>query len=182
MSRLVPRSLSHRIDLSRFGDEARDIAIVADAPARAALAAEYGLPAIEALSGRFRLARARDGRIVATLDLDAHVVQTCVVSLEPFAQTVAERASLLLLTEAQAAQAMEDAVDPDAPDEIVADGGMVDLGAVLAEQLALALDPYPRRPDAVPEAPAKDDSAEEAEEDDAAPHPFAALAKLRGPK
>jgi hypothetical protein len=49
-------------------------------------------------------------------------------------------------------------------------GAVADLGEALAEQLALALDPYPRAPDAAlpPEA------------EEAPASPFARLAALRG--
>jgi hypothetical protein len=57
------------------------------------------------------------------------------------------------------------------PDEIPSENGVVDLGEAVAEQLALALDPYPRAPGAaMPEE--TDDAAAER-------HPMAALAKLR---
>jgi hypothetical protein len=57
----------------------------------------------------------------------------------------------------------------DAPEPLV--GGQVDLGAIATEFLILAVDPYPRKSDAVFQTPtAGDDSA----------HPFAALAALKG--
>jgi len=59
-----------------------------------------------------------------------------------------------------------DAEDP--PDE--ADGDVVDLGAYVVETLALALDPFPRKPGAVFEAPEEKPSIS----------PFAALARLSG--
>jgi hypothetical protein len=47
-----------------------------------------------------------------------------------------------------------DAETLESPDEIPYAGDSIDLGAVLAEQLALSLDPYPRKPGAAlpPEA------------------------------
>ena len=39
--------------------------------------------------------------------------------------------------------------DPDAPDQVPFEGSAIDLGDAAVEQLALALDPYPRRPGAV---------------------------------
>ena len=62
--------------------------------------------------------------------------------------------------------------DPDLPDEIPYPAGAIDLGEAAIQQLALALDPYPRRPD-LPEA---------GEELPDTPHPFAALAALRRPQ
>ncbi|HUZ62175.1 MAG TPA: YceD family protein [Acetobacteraceae bacterium] len=134
----------------------------------AALAIRFGLPAIEHLACRFGLRRTVDGAIAARGELEARIVQTCVVSLEPFAAVVAERFHLRFVP----AGTETDAIDPDAEDEVPCADGVIDLGEAAAEQLALALDPYPRRPDAaLPEAA-----------DAPAPHPFASLAawKPRG--
>ncbi|MGH6890961.1 MAG: hypothetical protein ACREEP_01765, partial [Dongiaceae bacterium] len=56
--------------------------------------------------------------------------------------------------------------------------GWIDLGELAAEQLGLAIDPYPRKPDA--QIPAEW-TAEPASEPPAAkrPNPFAALEKLK---
>ena len=62
-----------------------------------------------------------------------------------------------------------DVTDPESVDEIAFVDGTLDLGEAAAEQLALALDPYPRAPDAVmPDI-----------SDEQAAHPFAALERLR---
>ena len=167
-----PFPLSLRFDLARLGDAAQEVTIDADAEARAAIARQFGIPAIEALSGRFRIGRIGPDLAEARLELAARVVQSCVVSLEPVEQTVAEHTSFRLLTSGEPDDA--DTLDPDAPDDIIADGTVVDLGALLVEQLALALDPYPRRPGAEPPAAAATGAGDEA-------HPFAALARLRRP-
>ena len=60
------------------------------------------------------------------------------------------------------------ALRDDAPDPII--GGLVDLGQVAVEFLALGLDPYPRKPGVVFEY-REDDGAEES--------PFAKLVKLK---
>lgn len=58
---------------------------------------------------------------------------------------------------------------PESDDEIPFEGNQIDLGEAAAEQLGLALDPYPRMPGAeLPEAEA-----------DVELHPFARLAGLR---
>jgi hypothetical protein len=63
----------------------------------------------------------------------------------------------------------EPADGPDDPDEIESADGIADLGEAVAEQLALALDPYPRAPDAELPPEANDEAA----------GAFAALAALR---
>jgi hypothetical protein len=63
--------------------------------------------------------------------------------------------------------------DLDPPDPII--GGVIDLGQVVAEQLVLALDPFPRAPGAAFDSPADAPAAEGTP----TPGPFAALAALR---
>lgn len=175
MHQANPAALCVRLDLARWGGGTQPIVVEADAPTRAAIATAFGLKGIASLSGRFRLVQAGAGRVDARLDLAARVTQTCVVSLEPVEQTITERAALVLLTADAAASTGETAViDPDAPDEIIADGTVVDLGGILVEQLALALDPYPRKPGAEPAVGGDSDAGQ-------ADHPFAALARLRRP-
>jgi hypothetical protein len=65
--------------------------------------------------------------------------------------------------------AESDADIPDPPEPIV--NGVIDLGRVATDALYLAIDPYPRRPDAVFEPPVV--------AADPADHPFAALKALQ---
>jgi hypothetical protein len=120
----------------------------------AALAQAFGLPAIASLKGDFTLASpaSAGGVIEATLALIAHVTQICVVSLEPFEAKIAETARLRFIPSAKLREDSEiTEIDPESlegPDELPYSGDAIDLGAALAEQLALALDPYPRKPGA----------------------------------
>jgi hypothetical protein len=120
----------------------------------AMLAASFGLPAIASLAGDFTLTSlaSSGGVIEAVLALTARVTQICVVSLEPFEARIAETARLRFIP---SAKIREDSalveIDPESlegPDELPYSGDTIDLGAALAEQLALALDPYPRKPGA----------------------------------
>jgi hypothetical protein len=108
------------------------------------------------------------GRVSAT------VRQTCVVTLDPIESEIEESVDLTFLP--GAAPATGDgsgrvalAVDGDEEREPLV-GDAIDLGAIATEFLILGIDPYPRKPDAVFEAPPNDAAGE---------HPFAALAKLR---
>ncbi len=125
--------------------------ITAEPPECAALAALYGLPAISLLRGEFVLSHERAGTIAARLRMQAKVTQTCVVTLEDFETRIDEECTLRFvpaasLPEVEAAEIAPETLE--GPDEIPYAGDAVDLGAALAEQLALALDPYPRRPGA----------------------------------
>ena len=132
----------HRpVRVSRIGSDGMEFAVDTTEIERAALALRMRLPAILALRGRFGLLRRRDGVIEASGRLEATVVQTCVVSLEDFDAPVAEDFVLHFVPEGTES----DDPDPDSVDEIPYGGDVIDLGEVMAEQLALALDPYPRR-------------------------------------
>ncbi|HQT74597.1 MAG TPA: DUF177 domain-containing protein, partial [Acidiphilium sp.] len=143
--------LARHFDLARGGDDPETVTIETSAAERAAIAAAFGIPAIAALSGSFHLRRAGGPRIEARLELAAEVTQSCIVSLEPVDQSIAETAALLLVTNGAPVED-DDMLDPDAPDQVALEGTVADLGALLVEQLALALDPYPRRPGAEPPA------------------------------
>jgi uncharacterized metal-binding protein YceD (DUF177 family) len=151
--------------------------IEADADERAALAKLNHLPAIASLSATFRLSPGgRDG-VRVTGDIRAEVTRVCIVTLEPFTSHVEEPVDLLFSPPAKeepprgAGAEKEKDLDltaEDPPDVIV--DGVIDLGALAAEFLALGLDPYPRKPGVAFAAPAV--AVDEAS-------PFAALAGLK---
>jgi len=133
-------------------------------------AAEFlKLPAIHSLIGDFRIA-GNKRRAKVTGQVSGRVSQSCVVTLEPFETDFAEDVELTFAEERDNLSPEEierRKIDP--PDEIV--DGKIDLGTVMTEFLALALDPYPRKP-GVDFEPITDDKAKDS--------PFAALGKLRG--
>lgn len=138
--------------------------VEAAADERARLAERLGIPAIASLVCVFRL-RAIPGAVIeAEGQLDAAVTQTCVVTLDPVDQRVADAFHIRFVP----AGRESDDPDPESPDEIAYENGVIDLGEAAAQQLALALDPYPRSPGA--ELPAMDDHN---------PNPFAVLASRR---
>jgi uncharacterized metal-binding protein YceD (DUF177 family) len=151
----------------RLGTERREVEIEADAAERAALARRFGILAVDALSATLSLVPETSGIVRACGRLRAGVEQACVATLEPVAQQVDVPLDLRILPEG----ALPTDEDPESPDEIESAGGVVDLGEAVAEQLALALDPYPRAPGVEPELP------NDPEEEPARPNPFAALKK-----
>ncbi len=132
--------LSRRVGVDRLPASVTVEAVPAELTA---VAARLRIPEVRMLRCRFSLRR-RGAVVEADGVLDADVVQTCVVSLEPVEQHVSERFSLRFVPEG--AEGADD--DPESPDEIPYEGSTIDLGEAAAEQLGLALDPYPRHPDA----------------------------------
>jgi uncharacterized metal-binding protein YceD (DUF177 family) len=152
----------HRpLPADRIGALGLEFTVEATAAECAALARRMDLPGVLALRCDFRLVRLTTDCILAEGHLRAKVMQTCVVSLDDFAAEVDERFRIHFVPAGQES----DDPDPETEDEIGYTGVMLDLGEAAAEQLGLALDPYPRAPGA--ELP------EIAQDEDA--HPFAAL-------
>ncbi|WP_428487665.1 YceD family protein [Rhodopila sp.] len=156
----------HRpVAFDRVGAHGLDVTVDATAAECAALAERMGIPGVHAVSCVFHLTRERHDAVAARGHLRAVVTQTCILSLEDFQHSVEEVFQVRFVP----ADQVSDDIDPQADDEIPVEGNVIDLGEAAAEQLGLALDPYPRMPGAdVPEA-----------ETAAEPHPFAALAGLR---
>jgi uncharacterized metal-binding protein YceD (DUF177 family) len=97
------------------------------------------LLALEAFSAELRLTPGLEGVVHVTGTLKAQLTQGCGITLAPVRQTVAEAVAWRLLPEG-----MEPSDGEDDPDDIESEQGMADLGEALAQQLSLAIDPYPR--------------------------------------
>ena len=131
--------LSRPIPIADLPPEGLEAIVEATPEEREALARDFKLPAIHALTGTFRLSGTRS-RVHVSGRVDAAVSQICVVTLDPFDSDVQENVDV----EFAAPGAASEHQGEDPPDEIV--DGTVDLGALTAEFLALGLDPYPRKP------------------------------------
>ena len=145
--------------------------LTADSQVRAAIAKAAGLRDLTRLEANFDVNRQRGGlRVVGRIA--ATVGQTCVVTLEPVANEVAEDVDLLFAPQASVAESGGAAIRPEGSKYDVEPliGEVVDLGALATEFLVLGLDPYPRKPGAVFESP---------EETAAGDGPFSALAALQ---
>ncbi len=135
-SRLVP--------VDRIGPEGVVQTITATDAECTALARRLGVPAVRALTATFRLSRGDSGRIAAAASLVGRLVRECVVSLDEFETDIAEEFALAFVPQEQ----LDETIDLEGVDEIAYSGGAIDLGEAAAEQVALTLDPYPRKPGA----------------------------------
>ncbi|MFP4126776.1 MAG: YceD family protein [Alphaproteobacteria bacterium] len=165
---------SHRIAL-KPGAEARPVtARTADADERAAVTALLAIDAVEDLTVEARLETV-DGVFRCRGEVRARVVQACVVTGRPVVQEVAAGFERFLVVGAAPAAAAAIDVDPDERDVDYLDAPVVDIGAIAVEELALALDPYPRAADADAVLAASNAATDDA----AARRPFAVLARKR---
>jgi uncharacterized metal-binding protein YceD (DUF177 family) len=183
----IKPELSRPYAVERLPADGARFAFQASEAERAALARRFDLAALDRLeaSGTVLPSPRRAGAVEVEGRLLGELSQRCVVTFEP----VPERVDVAF-RRVFAPEAAEDAgagaggevdleLDPDGPEPLPA-GGVLDVGELVAEEMAVALDPHPRSPsaDAVlaehapPPAPGGGDEGA---------RPFAALAGLRAP-
>lgn len=119
-----------------------------DAAARARVAKALDLASLDQLSADIDLKPSPAGwRLEGRLR--ASLAQTCGITLEPLPVELDERFTVSFAESAEPGDDEEIVVDleeDDGPDLI--EDGRLDLGQVVVEQLALRLDPFPRKPGA----------------------------------
>jgi uncharacterized metal-binding protein YceD (DUF177 family) len=151
----VPKGneFSRPVVIEPWPDGGIDVELSAEPEECRALARRFDLLEVASLRASGRLERVEGtSEIRFRGRLDAEVVQTCVVSLEPVPVTIVEvverryRRADPARSDTKPGGAglpAEDAwADEDEAEPVV--GRMLDLGEALAEELALALEPYPR--------------------------------------
>lgn len=146
------------------------------------IAALQDLKGLKRLLFTYTLRKAAGGAIRLKGRLEAEATQTCVVTLEPVEASIdmPVEAEFWPLTRIQAIEREQaelgSAGDPlaDWPEPIV--DGTIDLGTLVYESFALALDPYPRKEGVAFEWTDDNAANEEAEERE---NPFAVLEQLK---
>jgi Large ribosomal RNA subunit accumulation protein YceD len=148
----------------------------ADRAAREAIAKAGGLREVLSASASLDVTPKSGGRVHVTGHVRARIGQACVVTLDPIENEIDEPIDLVFAPPEQIPD-LSDLVDeaaeseteiPDPPEPII--NGVIDLGRLATDALFLAVDPYPRRPDAIFKPPL--------EIADPSDHPFAALKAL----
>ncbi len=163
------------VRIDRLPASGRSIDVAPDAAACAELAKILKVEAVEAMQASLTVTPLRGG-IRALGHLKARIVQASVVSFEPVVQEIDEAIDRVFLPQSSenvptpGSEVFVDLEDDDFPDHI--DGPEVDLSALLIETIALAIDPYPRRPGESLQSLGLEVDAEAA-------GPFAALTKLK---
>ena len=148
-----------------------------------ALAQRMKLPDIVSLQADLSVEPQGGGSYLVKGRMQARVAQECVRTLDVFEDDVtAEVERLFVPADSPAARALEegpvlelDMEAPDAPDVI--HDGAIDLGELVAETLALSLDPWPHKPGT--DYVDMEAAAPETNEVEKPDNPFAALKRLR---
>lgn len=146
---LVP-AYSHPVAVATLHGE-NHLRLVPDEAARGRIARALGLHAVDRLEARFTVSHAQNGFVSVEGELEADVQPICVVTLDPFPEAIHEPVSLRLappeLVERMTKRAEEEENEDFEPPDTI-ENGTIDFGALVVEFLALALDPYPRKPGA----------------------------------
>ena len=174
MTAPVPE-MQRLVAIGQIGPAGLEREVTATPAECAAIALRLQIPAVAALVCRFRLMPMGDGVVAAEGHLVARVTQECIVTTDPFEADVEEAFRVRFVPEDRFVEPDEDdLLDLGADDELPYPGHQIDLGDAAVEQLALALDPYPRKPGAELPDPADNEEASPTS-------PFAALARRRQP-
>lgn len=161
------------IKLSEFGSAPMKNTACADAAQRAALAERFDLPDIESLTADYIL-KAEGERILFSGSLTSDLTQICAISGQNFPVRVTEEFNIAFVEKAHLSPGeAEIELAPEDCDLIEYEGAQIDIGEALAQTLYLALDPYPRGPEADRVAAEKGLKSEEEA------GPFGALAQLK---
>ena len=171
------------VDLDRMGPSGAALEIAASDSERAALARRFGFLGLPALSARVTVDRRAGGQVVVEGRLRGRIVHACILTLDPVTQDLDEAFRIVFK------QDLAEERDPISGEALLAaqldspeplQGNLLDVGEIVAEQLSLAADPYPRRPgvtleDVMP----KPRQGGRPSRNEQRRHPFAGLAALR---
>ena len=158
--------LKRSFDVSRLETNYPKVLRVEASPEECgAIAERLGILSVGAVAAKLQILADGSGDVKVYGTLAGEVEQACVVTLEPVSEAVETRVAQRFsrrIGEEEGEE--EDPLEPIVDDQI-------ELGEILVQNFALALDPYPRAPGATFE-PVGD-------EEPGASGPFAALAQLR---
>lgn len=154
MSTDAEADFTHPIRMDAIGSKTVTVTLAPGEAARAALAERLDLVALPSLSAKVSVRRRNDsGWVEVSGTLVADVVQNCVVTLEPVPARVDVEIAEMFVEADSADDAFKGStgaveLDPiaDMPEPVEED--TLDLAEIVAQSLSLALDPYPRAPEA----------------------------------
>lgn len=170
-------NFSFKVNVGHVSTNPLTVQLEADSDERKALAERWGVDRVDAVRAELSLSRWKRDGVRIKGHVEADIVQRCVVSLEPVTDHINESFEALFVPEGsklarivtdESGEMVVEAEGPDLPETFVGDS--IDVGAVCAEFVILAIDPYPRKEGVVLESP-----EEMSDGDDKAPSPFAGL-------
>ncbi|ASY55919.1 DUF177 domain-containing protein [Sinorhizobium sp. CCBAU 05631] len=174
-------ALSYPVRVGHISANPVSVRLSANDAERRALAELWKVNEVRSLVADLQIGRWKKDGVKIKGEVQAELVQTCVVTLEPVTAGISEPVEAIFVPEGSrlARQADNDGGEmildpggPDIPDTFT--GDTIDVGVVVSEHVALAIDPYPRKDGAV-----FGERIESSAADDKRPNPFAVLKDLK---
>jgi uncharacterized metal-binding protein YceD (DUF177 family) len=167
------------VEIAGLPPSGRHYRIAATTEERTRVAARIGVTSIDRLEAELDVRAAAGGVIRVQGTVEADLVQSCVVTLQPVPARIREQVAVAFAEPRPAARHAHDAeevveLEDEDPPEIATEG-RIDLGEVAVAQIVLGLDPYPRAPGAAFDPKLMGRESQKTVADS----PFAALAKLK---
>lgn len=147
-------TLAFTLPADEIEKEPRAYSVRATSDELKAVAERFGLLAAESLEADITVqAKGHDGNagIFIAGEVRAKVIQKCIVSLDPVPETISTPLELLLVSPevADKMDADENYLDADAPEYDALEGPDVAVGDIVAQTVAVSMNPYPRAENAV---------------------------------
>ncbi len=137
---------SHILPVDQISDKVQDIALSATPEQCAHIAERLDLPAVDLLTARLKVHATEQG-IAVKGNLETRFSYACRVTREPFGAILSEPIDVVF-TDGELPDPLSDDYATSSVEVLPLEGQSVDLAELLVESLALALDPFPRGPDA----------------------------------
>ena len=136
---------SHPISASRLSFKPATYRLVANERERAALAKRFALISLDRFEATVTLKREPGDAIRFDAAIEADLVQACIVTTDPVPAHITDVFTLIYRADIDEATADQMALD-NPEDEIIEPliGDSIDIGEAVAQQLSVAMDPYPR--------------------------------------
>lgn len=172
---------SYLVKVGHISANAVTVKLEADTSELAALAEFWQVDAVKKLTSELQISRWKKDGVRLRGWVEAELVQSCVVTLEPVESLIREDVDQIFVPEGSRLARLvldergEMVLDPEGDDvPETFSGDSVDVGAAICETVALAIDPYPRKPGVH-----FDEHIESFADDDKKPSPFAVLKDLK---
>ncbi len=135
---LLPKTGEGRLQLRASNEE------------RAEIAKRLSLPELKSLAVEASITTESGVAISVSTQVSAQVVRTCIVTLEDFEEVITERFSARFEKRAGSAVPGDKPEEPASDDPEWFGAAGLQLGELAVQHLSVALDPYPRHPNAPP--------------------------------
>lgn len=175
---------SYKVKVGHISANPVTVKLSADARELEGLAKLWRVATVKRLDSELQIARWKKDGVRIRGRVNAEIVQSCVVTLEPVETAISEEIDRIYVPEGSrlARLVLDDrgemVLDPegeDIPEQF--SGDTIDAGDAVCEAVALAIDPYPRKA-GVEFA----DHLESTDADDRKPSPFAVLKDWKNPE